>query len=225
VIAWSDGQGNGQDADNFSQLLSGVSSLGPNTLNAASGVSSAESTGSVASGVLTLNGVADGWAVANSALSFSDTITIVSNTLPTGTPVTFFVSMDIDYSLLAGCPNSASGVQGNFSLGFNDLQYSDSMCFGPGPNVQSAVMQFEVGDVIALLAQLQIYAGSGNCCDPGHAETKAILRFFIDPTEDTFSYTTESGHVYLTPDSTEVPEPRTWLMLIAGLIALPILRK
>jgi hypothetical protein len=219
VLAWEDGHGNGQQAQTISQAFHGVSTVAPISRTVTSGVSTATTTGRIDSGALTLHGLADGWAVANSSLLFQDTLTITSNTLSVGTSVDFLVTLSLQRSLSATCPPNESKVLANFNLGINDLRYDESRCFGLAVDNLTAVMSFVIGQEVLLSSQLQIYAGSGNCCEPGHAETDAVLRFFIDPMGNGFGYRTASGNDYASAAVT-APEPTTLTLLVTGLVAL-----
>jgi len=85
------------------------------------------------------------------------------------------------------------------------------------------VMHFQIGDQVALLSQLGIYAGAGNCCFTGHAESDALhtLNFFVNPVGNDFTYTTASGNSYLAPSADpSVPEPSTVWLLGTGVACL-----
>lgn len=189
------------------------------------GVTESTTSAQASHGSLGLSASSLGFALVVSSVNFTDTLTFTSGTLAAGTLVDVLVTLDLDYAMSANCADtSVSRINASLTLGASVLKFSDDSCAGITNNTTSEIMTFAVGESVNLLADLNVTAATGNCCEPGAlASVDALntLRFFIDPRGANFSYESLTGERYLTP-AAAVPEPASLLLLgtgAAGLLA------
>jgi hypothetical protein len=94
----------------ISDVIFGTDLLAPVTLEGTSGPTFGTTTVSVDHGSLGAYASVDGAANVVAELNFEDTITLVSDTLSTGTLVDLVVTLDLDYSLSSSSCAALTGV-------------------------------------------------------------------------------------------------------------------
>jgi hypothetical protein len=147
---------------------------------------------------------------------WSDTITIISDTLPSGTSVSFLATMFL-HRTISGAPPASAGISlsGPFGLSFNDSLSS--------PNAAESVstlVNTTIGSVLSATSTFTMSAGASGIAPFSmsgsvSAENTAVFSFTaITPGA---SYTTASGVTFL-------PEPPSALLMLCGLLALGLSR-
>ena len=166
------------------------------------------------------NGPAGG-ANASAQGQWSDTITITSNTLASGTPVTFLATISLHRTISGTPPASVSAfVNGPFGLTLTDTLAS--------PNAAqsvSTIVNTTIGSVMSATSTLSLSAGAGAIAPfslSGSVLAENTALFSFKPITPGASYTTASGVTF-------VPEPASaWLMLcgivLTGLSRVRVLR-
>jgi hypothetical protein len=217
----------GFPSDSDSSTVQNTDTLGPLSAQ----VGSTSSTASIVDGVLG----AGAWATSSATgiqgqtsfaqTIFVDTLTIFSNTLALGTPVTLQFALGLDgttteqwisgVQVACGTLNAVGSV---YVTGGTQTVASaqDSSCLGSLDFNFFSIFDVKVGD--ELTVQLQLLASaSARAGASAYADATHTLNWFIDPLGD-FGYTTLSGNSYTTatpPPS--APEPASLLLFgIAG---------
>jgi MYXO-CTERM domain-containing protein len=206
------------------------------------GFGTAEGLVSAGAGVLkaksTAHFVADGSGGFSDSFSFvlaKEPATATSATLPDGTPVNIAVSLSFSGShsvpdsgddgyeagaigaLLVG--NIPADVDiGNLPDNIPGLLVLTFSSFDPSLNVLTGDFPTTVGAsynlYYALLTHAAVYGTSGS--EDALADFSKSLTFGLNPRTSGVTVTTDSGLVF----TSSVPEPQTWLLLVAGLAAL-----
>jgi hypothetical protein len=169
------------------------------------------------------------------SILFQDQLTVVSDTLPFGTPIDFDLRMAFSWVPPTATGAADATIQATFGLSTVGVpeslaltQLFVSAADGITLENTTATLQTTVGAVLRLTANLNVSASAGNCCQTGVARADAFntLGFYVDPSDSTFSYTSETGAGYFSPTAqTAVPEPSTLGLLALGLGQIARLRR
>lgn len=164
--------------------------------------------------------------------SFSDYYVVSSGSLPTGSPVSYQVTIDMDVQ-------ANPGNRGTFFFGYqmagpgvvvdafwrqpNGLYGNVSVAWGFH---YPFTLQGHVGDQVYLSSTLAVsgdsFAGLTRYgfipSSETHVDASHTAKFFIDPITPDVSFIADSGHDYSSPSA--VPEPGSMALMLAGLAAL-----
>lgn len=164
------------------------------------------------------NGPAGG-GTASAQGQWNDTITITSNTLPSGTPVDFLATIHlhraISGTLLPGASASAN-VTGPFGLSLIDSLSSPN----PAQSV-STIVHTTIGSVLSATSTLSLNAGASGIAPFtlfGTVMAENTATFELQPITPGASYTTASGVTF-------VPEPTGCVLAILGALGLAIAQR
>jgi hypothetical protein len=176
-----------------------------------------------------LNGAANA-NVGSLDVGFIDTLLFDSDTLPFGTPVTYEYHATLHSTLsLVGSPNCAPGapVAGSVDLlAMGGLATVGKSACGPAmPDTQSlmTLIHTTVGAEFVINGRLRIAAGAGadvggQLYSSSTVEASNTATFFLIPVTQGVTFTSASGASYAAPST--VPEPATFLFLVAGAIVV-----
>jgi streptogramin lyase len=191
--------------------LFGVDSAGPISANASSSDGgSGTATAEISNGVLGAYATGFNSGASSVSVDFEDTLTLVSDTLPPGTPVQIAFNLGFNYGLTgSSCSSGVARVEAFLSaVGLNptqdigSLSYKDDSCVGVTSNNTSGVFQASIGQDILVSVGLRanaVGAHESGTLDglPGTATASALnaLRFFADP-QGPFTYVSACENNY-----------------------------
>lgn len=155
-----------------------------------------------------------------------DTLTLESNSLPFGTPVSMLLTLDLDVELSSTQTPSMGGGCGSTGQGILSVYGSSGALLATLQDVQSpspcetliavpTVVTANIGDELLAILTLNVMAG-GRIGGGSSADALHTLRFFADPLSD-FYYETASGNNYLSTPTAAVPEPTSLLLFGSGI--------
>ncbi len=158
-----------------------------------------------------------------------DSITIVSDSLPLGTPVsTRFLLNFLGVSICVVSDTSLAGVSagGGVGLQVGTVLVTGSFidCAG-GNGLLTIDYDAAIGSVIPISGQMNLGAVAGaftNGNASGFLDASHTARTYVDIVTPGASYVAASGHSYALPEP--VPEPSNFIQLSLGLSALSFLR-
>jgi len=167
----------------------------------------------------------DGMATSTLTSGFSDTILVSGAGLAVGTPVSYRVDFSIQGSVLGGPPGSNFGAFANASVALQDdftrqsvvLNWSDKT---QKPGVYSLVLNTQVGRSLVLYGTLDVGArvqGNSLVGRIAEADFYQSAVYSLAPSVAGLNTVGASGHDFTV---SSVPEPSSWVLLGAGLLAL-----
>jgi hypothetical protein len=157
-----------------------------------------------------------GGANATAQGQWSDTITITSDTLQSGTPVSFLATILLHRTITGAPPATASAfVNGPFGLSL-----TDSLASPNATESVSTIISTTIGQVLTATSTLTLSAGGGGIAPFGmsgsaFAENTAV--FHLVPITPGASYSTASGVTF-------VPEPASVWGMLSGIALLGLSR-
>lgn len=174
--------------------------------------------------------------------AFQDGITLASNTLSVGTPVSvrYSGSFEGDITQFGYTGNGATGVStifASFTLGGSAigsigeqfcLGFVQTFCTRVESGFFSYTFEAKIGDRFSLQSTLETFVDAHAILSSTNpfmtvsstADALNSAHTFLDPLSSDFYILAESGHDYASPPISSVPEPSTGLLLAGGLMAL-----
>jgi hypothetical protein len=165
-------------------------------------------------------------------ISFSDSLTLKSTTLPLGSMVTWDFTLDLHESIrlagsgsanlvLSGGIGNQTGSPGNQNVQFfNPVIFGGIVTQGPFSETYTVRVSSLVGQVIPIGETLEIFATdvtSGSAI----VDASDTGLFYANPVTPGLELVSASGHDYATPGvGPAVPEPSAWAMMLLGFAGL-----
>lgn len=186
---------------------------------------------SLSPGLITVDMLSTGWGDGYSSVNyrgyFDDSFSVLSDSLAPGSLVTlrYTVRFDVVSTGTSG-PNPTYTVSLGPSLDCCHLIFNQWYSAGgnmiPAGGTVTAFQQVGVGSVHNLTGQLAAATGRIHS-DPGTSTINGSVHFYVDVLEAGAYLQAASGHNYSL--SAPVPEPTTWVLMLAGLAGMASLGK
>jgi len=169
-----------------------------------------------------------GLATSTVTSSFADTIAVSGAGLALGTPVSYRLDFSIEGSVLTSPEGSLPSAFADAAVTLQDDNTYQAVTFNwsdktKAPGVYSLVLNTQVGHSLVLYANLNVGAQVGSNSLTGRfaeADFYHSARYALAPSVAGLNTVGSSGHDFAV---SSVPEPSSWVLLGAGLMALLLL--